>query len=605
MCGIAGIIDFEGRGVDVGLFNDMLSKLVHRGPDEVGSYIDGNVAIGIRRLKVIALDNGSQPCFSTNGRYVVVFNGEIYNFKVLRNELISLGHSFKTDSDAEVIVNLYQQYGAKFCDYLEGMFAVAIYDRLAGALLLARDPVGKKPLFFTNHAGCLYFSSELGSLLCNQELPRDLNYAALDYFLRFRVIPVNECIFNSIKKLPPGTFVYFNNSTTTATHYWQVKYSEDREMDVDKAVDDLDRLLTAAVETRLAAEVPVGTMLSGGLDSSLVTAIACRLKPGKMHTFSVGFNEATYNELQYSRALARDLGTIHKDIIVTAKPALEAANQLVAHFGEPFAFPSSIASFFMYQLAAKDVTVVLGGDGADEIFGGYARYNLVRGFPDNIKLDNLPRRVDLPNDSLSNLTFAQLYQGLLTDGLTTPLHTMLYSPNLLERLATFDAEKAMEKRFSPLDSSQNPLGAAMSFDFNHWMPEAQLVKVDIASMANSLEVREPFLDKHVVQFGTALPNELKIHSGKEKFVLNKVAQRYLPEYILNRKKQELSVPIDQWLVSSLHDEIVQMITSEEALSRNYFNPDALISFAHEADHRNSYALWTLYILEKWHRVFNV
>jgi asparagine synthase (glutamine-hydrolysing) len=606
MCGITGVIDLNGHPIEDTVFDRMLEKLIHRGPDEAGHFVDSNFALGIRRLKVVALENGSQPCFSTNKQYVIVFNGEIYNFKILRDQLRGLGYQFNTGSDAEVIVNLYQQYGSSFCDYLEGMFAAAIYNRVTGELILARDPTGKKPLFFANHAGRVYFSSELDSLLCATDLPRDLNYSALDYYLRFRVIPSDESIFKVIQKVPPGTFIRFNSSGVTVTRYWQVEYREDiSKHNIDECVDELDSLLTAAVETRLAAEVPVGTMLSGGLDSSLVTAIACRLKPGKLHTFSVGFNEAEYNELAFARSLAHDLGTIHRDITITAQPALEAANRLIAHFGEPFAFPSSIACFFMYQLAAEDVTVVLGGDGADEVFGGYARYRLVQQFPDQLSLKDLPRQVELANYAIGHHEFDQLYQNLLTDGLTESLRTSLYSPSFLEQLEFCRANEKLQKRFSVLNSQNDPLKAAMSFDFNHWMPEAQLVKVDISSMANSLEVREPFLDRSVIQFGTSLSNAMKIHPLKEKYVLNKLAERYLPSYILNRKKQELSVPIDKWLVTSLRNEIVQTVVSEEALSRGYFKPDALRTFVQHADYRNSYALWTLYILEKWHRVFAI
>lgn len=602
MCGIAGLIDFNHRDIDTSVLNDMLDKLIHRGPDEAGCFVHNHVALGIRRLKVIALENGSQPCFSNDKRYIIVFNGEIYNFKILRERLKSFGYRFKTDSDAEVIVNLYQHYGQCFCDYLEGMFAIAIYDSLQDELLLARDAVGKKPLFYANRSNRLCFSSELEPLFCDRTIPRSVNYTVLDYYLRFRVVPSDETIFDVVHKVPPGTIIRFNHAGITVHRYWEVEYYEDiSARSVDEWVDELDKCLTTAVETRLEAEVPVGTMLSGGLDSSLITAIACRLKPEQMHTFSIGFNESKYNELEYARALSRDLGTFHKDYIITERPALDAADKLIAHFGEPFAFPSSIASFFMYQQAAEDVTVVLGGDGADEIFGGYSRYQLVQRFPDRLNLADLPRQVDLPYESLHDHIFASFYQGLLTDGLSASLRTVLYSPTLVERLEFSGANEIMRKRFSVLNTDQNPLSAAMKFDFNHWMPEAQLVKVDIASMANSLEVRAPFLDKSVVQLGTSLPNALKLHPEKEKYLLHRVAQRYLPAYILNRKKQELAVPIDLWLVSSMRDDIVRTVTSEEALSRGYFDPDALLSFTQQVDHTNSYALWTLYMLEKWHQ----
>jgi asparagine synthase (glutamine-hydrolysing) len=368
-------------------------------------------------------------------------------------------------------------------------------------------------------------------------------------------------------------------------------------------VDQLDEALNTAVAKRLVAEVPVGTMLSGGLDSSLITAIACKQGYRRLKTFAVGFREAEFNELAYARRLADDLGTDHHDYIITPTEAFEAAHGLIAHFGEPFAFPSSIASYFMYRLAREHVTVVLGGDGADELFGGYARYSLVAAFPNFSTGFVLPRKVDLGDETWRD-RFREFYQALLTDGLGSNLRQALYSAILKQQLTEDTRVTPMRRYGDELVCHSDHLSAAMQYDFNHWMREAQLVKVDIASMANSLESRAPFLDKHVIRIGSRTPSALKIRDGKEKYLLHSVARRYLPDYILNRKKQELAVPLEQWIVTSMKTQIAETLLGDEALARGYFDPDALRRFVNTSDGRQSYAMWTLYMLEKWHQQFS-
>lgn len=604
MCGIAGVIHFNRQPAQPQLLASMLAALKHRGPDEEGIYHQGHVSIGMRRLKIIALDNGAQPCYSNDGRYVLVFNGEIYNYRALRAELMSQGFRFDTETDAEVIVNLYQRDGEDFYQQLDGMFALAIYDRINETLLLARDPAGKKPLFYSFRGGVVSFSSELNSLLKDQGVSRCIDPVALDYYLRFRVVPSDRCIFQGVNKVPAGGGVSFTQWQESRKHYWRVAYrpTED-DKPLEQWVDEIDEYLNQAIAKRLMAEVPIGTMLSGGLDSSLITAIACRQGLRGLKTFAVGFNETAFSELDYSRRLAKDLGTDHHDYIITPQEAFDAAHGLVSHFGEPFAFPSSIASHFMYRLARQHVTVVLGGDGADELFGGYARYSLVANFPHLPAEHNLPRKVDLFNKTWLADAFPEFYQALLTDGVGGQLRQQLYSRQMALQLAEENSVVQAGRYSDELTRCPDPLSAAMEYDFNHWMQEAQMVKVDIASMANSLEVRVPFLDKQVVALGSRLPARLKLHAGKEKYLLHCLAKRYLPDYIVNRKKQELAVPLEQWMVSSMKTRIVDTLTSEQALSRGYFNPDRMRQFVREFDGGHSYALWTMYMLEKWHQQF--
>ncbi|RMO67375.1 asparagine synthase (glutamine-hydrolyzing) [Pseudomonas syringae group genomosp. 3] len=603
MCGIAGVINLDGRPARPDLLTTMLNALKHRGPDQQGTYFSEHVSIGMRRLKIIALDNGEQPSYSNNGQYVLVFNGEIYNYLSLRAELMAKGFNFATDSDAEVIVNMYQLYGDGFYDRLDGMFALAIYDRKNDTLFLARDPAGKKPLFYSVNSGSITFASELNSLLQNNAIPRDVDYFCVDYYLRYRVVPSDRCIFSAVSKVPAGGAVTFKSGKEIKSRYWQVSYQPvDDQKTLHQSVDELDDLLNQAVAKRLSAEVQVGTMLSGGLDSSLITAIACKQGHVGLKTFAVGFNEAAFSELDFSRRLAKDFGTDHHDLIITPQKAFHAADQLVKNFGEPFAFPSSIASYFMYKLAREHVSVVLGGDGADELFGGYARYSLIADFPILPTADNLPRKVDIFNKEWKSDQFAQFYQALLTDGASSDLRKQLYSNKMVSKLNESSAALAYDYG-DELNCNLDYLSVAMQYDFNHWMREAQLVKIDIASMANSLEVRVPFLDKLIIQYATSLPGNLKIHLGKEKYLLNCLAKRYLPDYIINRKKQELAVPLEQWMVASMRQKVMGTLTSDRALSRGYFDPDKMREFVGGFDGKQSYPLWTMYILEKWHEVF--
>lgn len=602
MCGIAGIQHFNQSLEDKGSLNAMLEALYHRGPDEEGGYRSGSTHIGMRRLKVVALENGAQPCVSDNGRFVIVFNGEIYNYVSLRDSLKKRGLKFKTDSDAEVIVNLYQEYGEDFYNKLEGMYAASIYDTHEDSILLVRDRAGKKPLYYSFEDSTLSFSSEMKSLLQSRFLEPKLNFSAIDYFLKFRVMPNDQSVFDNVHKVPPGSCIKFSKDGMTPFQHWSVRYSPSIvERTEQEWIDEVDTLLNKSIQSRLLAEVPVGTMLSGGLDSSLVTAIA--QKQGKIHnlkTFSIGFKDAEFSELEYARKLAKDLGTDHYDYTIEPEEAIQAAHDLVKHFGEPFAFPSSIASYFMFKLAKEHVTVVLGGDAADELFGGYARYQLVQCFP-NIPADmGLPRKVDLSSGDWSQDSFSDFYQSMLTDGLDYDSRDQLYCTAFKEQLAQERCiEKHQQYTKQLCSKSRHNLDMAMEYDFNHWMNEAQLVKVDIASMANSLEVRTPFLDRSLVTLASSIPTDFKIRDGKEKHLLYRVAEKYLPDYILERKKQELAVPLEKWLLSHLKEQVVETLLSEKAINRGLFDHDKLVKFVTEFKPENSYALWTLYMLEVW------
>ncbi len=381
MCGIAGKINKNAQGgVDKGLLQQMCDALEHRGPDDEGFYVNGPVGLCMRRLQVIDLAGGQQPMANEDGGLQVVFNGEIYNYRQLRTDLEARGHVFATDSDTETILHLYEEKGADCVDELQGMFAFALWDESAQSLLLARDRLGKKPLFYAEVDGGLVFASELGSLLCDTSIDRQLDYRAIDEYLSYLFIPHPRTIFRHVRKLPPGSRAVYRQGgqgDLQIERYWQVKYDQVEQPRTGETVDALDALLRQAVESRLLADVPVGAFLSGGLDSSLVVALMHAVSDQPVRTFSIGFEDSSFNELNYAREVAKALDTEHHEYTVDYQVE-DLIPKMLDHFGEPFADSSAIPMYHLSRVAREEVTVALSGDGGDEVFGGYRRYQARR-----------------------------------------------------------------------------------------------------------------------------------------------------------------------------------------------------------------------------------
>ena len=582
MCGIAGEVTFGKWRPSLDSVARMCERLVHRGPDEIGFYVAQQCVLGIRRLKVIGLVNGSQPVSNSAGTAYCVFNGEIYNYRELKASLERDGYVFKTNTDAEVIIHLYDQKGDEFVKDLRGMFAIAIYDDVKKRLLLTRDRAGKKPL---NYAiapdGSVVFASELHALVSHPSVRQHVNTEAVDRFLSFRIIPAPLTIYNDVFKVEPATVLTFDEHGLEKKRYWRFDFTERETDDEEKLIRKLTELLCEAVEVRLHSEVPLGALLSGGLDSSLIVSIMSRLVSDPIHTFSIGFHDREFNELHHARLVSEYCGTIHHEHIITPGSALGVINDLLPNFGEPYAFPSAIATYFMNHLARQFVTVVLTGDGADEIFCGYHRYKLF--------------------DSLPESDISVEYQSVLTDGLRDSVKRRLYSKAFKQQLGAEFPVNYLRARFAQTGSDMRRLNRAMQVDCNFWLPDAQLVKIDITSMANSVEVRCPMLDTKLVEFVTGVGVRHKLAGGSEKQILKKLAANFLPAEIVNRRKQELAVPLEHWLTSSLRSAITRTLLSEESLSRGYFDPDRLIEFVMNYGESDSYTVWTLYILEAWHR----
>jgi asparagine synthase (glutamine-hydrolysing) len=604
MCGIAGEVSFGGASPSPENVESMCSLLTHRGPDEGGLHVSPRAVLGIRRLKVIGVVNGSQPVYNERGTVACVFNGEVYNYPELKAELERDGYQFRTNTDAEVIVHLYDKAGDSFVERLRGMFAVAIYDAERDRLLLTRDRAGKKPLnYHVTPEGGVVFASELNALTAHPAVSRRVSAEAVDRFLSFRIIPAPFTIYSDVFKVLPGTIVTFERGRRAERRYWAFDFTERTAgAGEGELADRLEELLLEAVEVRLHSEVPLGALLSGGLDSSLIVAMMSRLLGRPIHTFSIGFREHQFNELNYAEMVSAHCDTIHHEYVIPPDSALEDIRRLLVHYGEPYAFPSAIACYHMNRLARRYVTVVLTGDGSDELFCGYNRYKIFEGFPALPTRADWLARVDAEVFARAGGDIAAEYQSVLTDGLRDSLKARLYTRDFVERLPGEFPVNYLRERFAANGSLRGRLDRVLDVDCNFWLRDAQLVKVDIASMANSVEVRCPILDQKVIDFVTGVGMQHKLTGGDEKHLLKLVALRYLPEEIVRRKKQELAVPLESWLAASLRDDITRTLLSDESLSRGYFEPDAVRQFVRDFPAEQSYAVWTLYVLELWHRL---
>lgn len=603
MCGIAGTVTFGRADLCADFASAACAAMAHRGPDEEGYHRDPESALGMCRLKVIGLHDGSQPAYTENRDVLALLNGEIYNHRALRGVLSRRGRDVRGGSDAHVLPMLYEEFGEDFVEQLHGMFSLVIYDTRARRLVLVTDRVGKKPLFYSRLPdGSVAFASELGALMKHPGISRAIDPAAVDIYLSYRVIPAPHTIYRDVRKVPPGTILTFEaGQAEKARRYWEFDFSADASpQEIAGAVDTVDTLLQEAVADRLESEVPLGAMLSGGLDSSLVVAMAARQVKERVHTFSVGFEHAAFDESEHARAAAEYCGTEHHVHRISADDAVHAVDRILAHMGEPYAFPSAIAAYCMYRLAREHVTVTLTGDGSDEIFAGYNRYKILTSLPEILPENT--GRVDTDALARGDGSLADRYRAILVDGVRSGLKDRLYRTSFRAQLAE-TAHSPLRDRFALTRARVPDLDRAMQVDCGFWLPDAQLVKIDRMAMAHSVEPRSPFLDQRLIAFATRLPAAAKLVNGSEKHLLKQVASRYLPDSLVHRRKQELAVPLESWLGSRLRSGIQATLLSEQSLERGYFAPDALRALVTGFRPEHTYALWTLYMLERWHRLY--
>jgi asparagine synthase (glutamine-hydrolysing) len=621
MCGIAGFVDRDARfQADVldatRRVREMCDVIQHRGPDDQGAYVGEGAALGMRRLSIIDLAGGHQPIRNEDGSVWVVFNGEIYNYRELRAELTGLGHVFSTDTDTETIVHAYEQWGEDAFSHLRGMFGIALWDRQTRALLLARDRVGIKPLHYAVRDGRLTFGSEIKSILAGGGIERSLNVAAVDHYLSFLYTPPDTSIFEGIHKLPPGHLLRWKGGQVSVRRYWELPVEESFPGTMEEAAERLEGILAEAVRSHLVSDVPIGALLSGGIDSSLVVGLMSRASSRPIKTFSIGFDEPAFDELDGARRLAAHFATDHHELVVRPD-ALSVVDSLVDHFDEPFGDSSAVPTWYVSQMARRHVTVVLSGDGGDELFGGYDRYlphprvasfdafdamaggagRAVAGalwplMPHGLRGKNFLRHVaqDRPGRYVESVRFFQPDEmaGLLT-------------PDLRRAITAHSGP--VDDRFSRLSNLSWP-GQMMAFDIETYLPEDILTKVDRMSMAHSIESRVPLLDHEVVSFAATLPSPMKIHGGERKRLLRQVAAKILPAEVLTRKKQGFGVPIGQWFRSPLRDFVVDTLQSSRARQRGYFQGSFVNRIVSEhltgrRDH--TLRLWQLLMFELWHR----
>ncbi len=618
MCGIVGKLNLNGEPVAREAIGGMAGLLAHRGPDDQGILLDGSLGLGARRLAILDLSSaGRQPLPNEDGSVWVVFNGEIYNFLELKGELEAKGHRFRSRSDTEVLVHLYEEKDVESVEQLQGMFAFALWDKRRKRLLLARDRLGKKPLFYAFDGRTFRFASEMKAILADG-VSRELDFQALHFYLMYRYIPHPHTIFRSIRKLPPAHLLVLEGGRMRIEPYWRLNGSPVTERTEEALCHEILECLRDAVRVRMMSDVPLGAFLSGGIDSSAIVALMTEVSPTPVRTFCVGF-EGGGDDLNRARLVARAFGTEHHELMV--KPdAAALLPWLVRHLDEPFADPSIIPTFYVARFARQHVTVALNGDGGDETFAGYSKYwqdraaAWVGALPKPLR-EELERMIALGtrlapgNGRLrslhevcrsASLTLPERY-AFLSEALEETVRSRLYSPDLQAAIGSPPDLLAERYRGIPFTDSVNRMLAA---DLRGFLADDLLYKMDMATMAQSLEARSPFLDHRFVEFAFGIPGYWKVRGLKRKAILKRALRGLLPPEILNRPKRGFDPPIARWLREDLKEMASDLLLDAKARSRSYFNFPFVETILEEHGRGRedwSPLLWRLLILEIWHR----
>jgi len=625
MCGICGKINLNNEPIDEALLRKMTSCLSHRGPDDEGLYIKGNVSLGHRRLSIIDLSQfAHQPMSNEDGTIWIVYNGEIYNFLELRGVLIKKGHTFRSRSDTETIIHLYEEYGPECLVYLKGMFAFALWDVKKQLLFLARDRIGKKPLYYWHSPNTFVFVSEIKSILQDDNFQRKPDYTAIHHYLTYQYVPSPWTAFEGIKKLPAAHYLVLKNGNIEVKRYWKLSYLPKHTIKEKDLKAEIIERLKEAVRIRLISDVPLGAFLSGGIDSSTVVALMSGIMKEPVKTFSIGFKEEKYNELGYARMIAEKFRTDHTEFIVEPK-AVEILDKLVWHYNEPFADSSAIPTYYVSKLAREHVTVILNGDGGDENFAGYGRYKanqvsgfmhsfvplplarlvypLVRLIPHGKDPDNFFWRLKRFLQEYTNTPELRNAQWLCH--FTTEMKEDIYTDDFLCRFANTDSFELILNRCGEAEADSF-VDRVLYADVMMYLPDDLLVKVDVASMANSLEARSPFLDHEFMEFAAGIPAEMKLKGLTTKYILKEALRNILPDEVLFREKMGFGVPIDYWFRNELKGMVYDTLLSEKAVSRGYFKKESIkkILDEHVSEKWNWHNhIWNLLMLELWHRMF--
>jgi asparagine synthase (glutamine-hydrolysing) len=596
----------------------MCGLIAHRGPDGEGVAVDGPLGLGHRRLAIIDLSPaGRQPMTTTDGDLSVTFNGEIYNFRTLRDTLSRRGHAFRTRTDTEVLLAAYREYGVDCLRHLRGMFAFALYDARTRSLFVARDRAGKKPLFYLLDADGLAFASEVRAFFADPAFSASPDVEAIAHYLAYRYVPSPQSAFAGVRKLPPAHYLLVQDGEVRIERYWRLTYEPKHRLTAEDASEELRTRFRDAVALRMISDVPLGAFLSGGADSSAVVAMMADLSPAPVKTFSIGFEEEHYNELPYARTVAERFGTDHHEFVV--RPSVQDIfSKLVWHYGEPYADSSGIAAYCLSELARSHVTVALNGDGGDENFGGYRRYlpgrlrDLYRPLPRAVRALAARAGVDptLPGSAWRRrlgavgLSDEELYATRVMD-FSTALRARICAPAFLEATASADPFQLMLDVFNASDAT-DLRDAMMHVDTTYYLPDCLLVKVDIASMAHGLEGRSPMVDHEFMEFAARLPPDLKLRDGHRKIIFKQAMTGIVPAEILHRQKRGFRVPLDVWFRDELRGLVEDVLLSPQSESRGYFAKGAVRQLLDEhvsGRHQWRDQLWNLLMLELWHQTF--
>lgn len=628
MCGICGTLYTE-QPANRHQLAQMCAVMRHRGPDEDGFLVQGNIGLAMRRLKIIDLNTGAQPIYNETGTVAIVFNGEIYNYQPLRRNLQAKGHVFRTHTDTEVIVHAYEEYGAACIEKLNGMFALAIWDSNQRRALLARDRAGQKPLFYyQTAAGDLLFASEIKVLLASGQVPRQVNHNTVYHYLSTQYIMGPETILQGVYQLPAGHIAIWQHGNLHIERYWQPTYEPKPTHTENEWISHTRDTVTAAVERHLMSDVPLGAYLSGGVDSSIIVAVMSQLAQGRVKTFSIGFDVDAYSETSHARRIAERFQTDHHEFIVSAHDVTDTLEDVVYYADQPLADTSCMATYLLAKLTRQHVTVALTGDGGDEAFAGYTRYTLdrllryyrllprpvrTRFIPAAASL--LPERTDIPTDHNIVTGIKRLAQASTTSHKASILawgsfftEAQKQSLGNADWLACIDAPPTPHMLAADYDSApaNNHLDRTLYADFVRYLQDDLLVKADRMAMAHSLETRAPFLDNEVLALGQHMPQAMRIRGRTQKYVLRRAFADVLPAQNVQRIKRGFGMPVASWLRGHMQAYAHDLLLAPTSLQRGYFDPAHITALLdqhtqHQADHGQR--IWALLNLELWLRHF--
>ena len=627
MCGICGVYNLSGKPVHSGLISQMTKVLRHRGPDDQGLYTNNSIALGMTRLAIIDLSQAAhQPMSNADGTVWIVYNGEVYNHLQLRKELEAKGYRYQSQSDTETVLHLYEEYGIACLQYLRGMYAFAIWDTKQHKLFLAIDRLGIKPLYYTQVNGSIIFGSEIKVILQYPEVKREIDFISMDEYLRYSCVPAPRTIFKGIKRLPPAHYVTVNGTQVEVQSYWDLHFEPNYSRSETEWVKITREMLTECVEMRLMSDVPLGVLLSGGIDSSSVVALMSQTSTEKVKTFTIGFETAGldfrgYDERHDARIIAQRFNTDHHEMIVNPQ-VNDVMPSIIWHFDEPFANVTAIPAYYLSKMTREYVTVALGGVGGDEAFGGYPRYIGARWLKRFFTLPPLLRKrvvttiERLPegsSDYLFTNRLKKFFRGMSTTKEKTYANWMsffngnlsIYSQGVREQLVANQTIPPLNGQFR-IASGLEFLNKLFFVDTKMYLPDNLLTYSDRMSMAHSLELRVPFCDHLIIEFAGTIPPELKAKGFTLKYILKKVMRDILPHEILHKRKQGFSVPLSHWLRHELRPLASKVLSPHRIKQRGYFDPEVVSKlwtahFSGKANYANY--LWALIVFDLWHTLY--